>query len=417
MSLIHAGTTSTVVLKDGSVFDVAPVPMRIYASLETKAFPSFSEALQFFLSNRKVIEEKAIGNPEVQKLERQLSQQKESASKAKEEADRLTAAAESLYGAYGEVTALLAGLAAKGDKIDWGELKDFAKTMAPVESIDPQKKTVKVKVDGRSVQLEFTRSLEENATLLYARAKEAREKQGRSEELADATGKKIAELREKDARLALKERQTAKKSKEFWFEAYKWFVTSGGHLVLAGRDARTNDQLVKKHLTSQDRYAHADVHGAPSVVLKEGASASEAELREACIFALSHSKAWNAGIREGSAYWVLPDQVSKTPEAGEFVPRGAFIIRGKRNYEHHIQLELALGEVQYEGARKIMCGPRAAIEGRSDRYVVMAPGEKDRSGVSSFLARELSVPEEEVSRVMPPGEIEILQTHGLRNPE
>jgi hypothetical protein len=182
--------------------------------------------------------------------------------------------------------------------------------------------------------------------------------------------------------------------------------------VLAGRDARTNDQVVKKHLTSADRYAHADVHGAPSVVIKEGSSATEDELAEACAFALAHSKAWNAGIREGSAYWVLPDQVSKTPEAGEFVPRGAFIIRGRRNYVHHIQMELAVGEVEVQGARKVMCGPRSAFAG-SKRYMVIAPGDMARSKLSASLSKELGVPEEEVSRVLPPGDVEVKERTGL----
>jgi len=182
--------------------------------------------------------------------------------------------------------------------------------------------------------------------------------------------------------------------------------------VLAGKDARTNDQLVKKHLTSADRYAHADVHGAPSVVIKDGANASPEELREACLFALGHSKAWNAGAREGSAYWVLPDQVSKTPNPGEFVPRGAFIIRGKRNYEHHLPLELAIGEIEHQGARKVMCGPRSTLSG-SSKLVVISPGDLKRSRLSSTLAKTLKVPEEEVSKIMPPGDIQIVEEVGL----
>jgi hypothetical protein len=148
------------------------------------------------------------------------------------------------------------------------------------------------------------------------------------------------------------------------------------------------------------------------VVIKDGANASPEELREACQFALGHSKAWNAGAREGSAYWVLPDQVSKTPNPGEFVPRGAFIIRGKRNYEHHLPLELAIGEIEHEGARKVMCGPRSAMTG-SKKMVVIAPGDLKRSRLSSTLAKTLKVPEEEVSRVMPPGDVQIVEEIGL----
>src|SRR5207244_11068562 len=117
-----------------------------------------------------------------------------------------------------------------------------------------------------------------------------------------------------------------------WFEAYRWTISSACHLIRGGRDARTNDQLVKKHLKEGDRYAHADVHGAPSTVIKDGAKANDVTLREACEFALAYSKAWSSGLSSGSAYWVLPEQVSKQAESGEFLPRGAFVIREQRKY-------------------------------------------------------------------------------------
>ncbi len=404
---------ATAVLEQESAVDVTPLPLHIHQDLGRQQFPTFSAALQFFLEHRKVAEKVALGNPEVQRLERQLQQQRDTAEKGRIESERLTRAAEGLYTAYNDVTSTLAAIKRNADKTDWDELRGFASTLAMVESIDPQRKKVKVKLPEMTVDLDYARSIDDNANVLYSKAKEAREKQNRSLELVRATEVRINDLRAKDTKAALVEKTTVKKTKEFWFEAYKWFITSGGHLVVAGRDVRTNDQVVKKHLKLPDRYAHADVHGAPSVVIKDGSTASEQELREACIFALTHSKAWNAGVQEGSAYWVLPDQVSKTPDAGAFVPRGAFIIRGKRNYEHHISLELAIGEIEHEGARKIMCAPRTAIEARSKRYLLIAPGEMARSRFSSTLSKELGVPEEEVSRILPPGDVKILESHGL----
>lgn len=404
---------ATAVLEAESAIDVTPLPLHIHQDQGSQQFPSFSTALQFFLEHRKVAEKVALGNPEVQKLERQLQQQRDTAKRGGEESERLTHAAEALYTAYSEYNSMLSTIRKNADKTDWEELRRFASTVPMVESIDPQKKKVRVRLADVVADLDYLRSLDDNANLLYSKAKEAREKQNRSKELVVATEKRIEDLRAKDTKAAMVEKTTVKKTKEFWFEAYKWFITSGGHLIVAGRDVRTNDQVVKKHLKLPDRYAHADVHGAPSVVIKDGSTANEQELREACIFALAHSKAWNAGVQEGSAYWVLPDQVSKTPEAGAFVPRGAFIIRGKRNYEHHISLELAIGEIEHEKARKIMCAPRTSMEARSKRYLLLAPGDMARSKLSSSLAKELGVPEEEVSRILPPGDVKILESHGL----
>src|SRR5437899_2382396 len=207
-------------------------------------------------------------------------------------------------------------------------------------------------------------------------------------------------------------RPRIKSTKAMWFEAYRWTISSEEFLILGGRDARTNDQLVKKHLKEGDRYAHADVHGAPSTLIKEGARASDVTLREACEFALAYSKAWSAGLASGSAYWVLPEQVSKQAESGEFLPRGAFVSRGKRNYIHDLPVRIAVGEVEVEGHRKIMGGPVTAVARRSARYVVLAPGKGDREAITRKLASIFGVPIEEIARAMPPGSVEIIEQHG-----
>ena len=137
--------------------------------------------------------------------------------------------------------------------------------------------------------------------------------------------------------------------------------------MLAGRDARGNDQVVKKHLSSKDRYAHADVHGAPSTILKEGGTATDDELRELCLFALAHSKAWNAGVSEGTAYWVEPDQVTKTPDAGEFVPRGGFVIRRQAQLRAPLPLELAVGRDHVRG------GPGRSCRAQAERRKACPP--------------------------------------------
>jgi hypothetical protein len=136
-------------------------------------------------------------------------------------------------------------------------------------------------------------------------------------------------------------------------------------------------------------------------------------LREACEFALLYSKAWSAGLASGSAYWVLPEQVSKQAESGEFLPRGAFVIRGRRNYLHDLPIRMGIGEVEVEGHRKIMGGPVSAVAARASRYVVLAPGTGDREATAKRLAAAFQVPIEEIGRVMPPGGVEIVERHGI----
>lgn len=81
----------------------------------------------------------------------------------------------------------------------------------------------------------------------------------------------------------------------------------------------------------KDIYIHADMYGAPSTVIRneDNAEITEEEITEAAAFAVSFSRAWQNGLTSGSAYWVSPLQVSKTPESGQYVRKGSWIVRGK----------------------------------------------------------------------------------------
>ena len=207
--------------------------------------------------------------------------------------------------------------------------------------------------------LDFRKSVSENAEQIYGESKKLQEKLKGAEEAVVQTKHELETLKETE--LLSRKKKKVKHEKQWWFERFRWFVSTEGNLVVAGRDASSNDLVVKKYLSDGDRYAHADIHGAPSCVIKgkgvndEKLPISEKTLEEACLFAASYSRAWNQ-FGEASAYWVLPEQVSKTPESGEYVPKGAFIIRGKRNYDR-CKLEVAVGLVLTGEEEKLMGGP------------------------------------------------------------
>jgi len=135
-------------------------------------------------------------------------------------------------------------------------------------------------------------------------------------------------------------------------------------------------------------------------------------LEEAGQFAVAFSRLWTSGTARGEAYWVLPSQVSRTPEAGEHLARGAFIIRGKRTFLR-AQLQAAVGETEVEGHRKIMGGPTAAVTARCPRHVVLEPGDVDANAIATRLARFFAVPLEEVQRVLPPGPCRVVRAVGI----
>jgi predicted ribosome quality control (RQC) complex YloA/Tae2 family protein len=400
------------VLENGKAVDVTPIPLLQYADRTVREHPSFSDAIHEYVSNR----EPSVGtqeDPETQRLRRQMEQQRAAVEAQLNEAKDFSDQAEAIYSDYMGTEELLKKLKEAANGLNWEKAREALSKLPGLVKIKPEEHSVTAIISGKEVTLDYTLGVEGNANALYQEGKERKDKASGAQQALKETELKLQHKIKEGESQKKEAKKAVRKTKEFWFERYKWFVTSGGKLVLGGRDAHSNDQLVKKHLKTTERFAHADVHGAPSVVVLNGAEADEQEMIEACTFALAHSKAWMAGASEGTAYWVLPDQVSKMAQAGEFVPRGAFVIRGKRNYEYHLPLELAVGEIIYEGERKIMCGPVPAVEAHSSRYVVIQPSRKTKGKTASILSKMFEVPEEEISRILPPGDAEVVRTEGI----
>ncbi|KAI8958593.1 hypothetical protein F5Y11DRAFT_32364 [Daldinia sp. FL1419] len=135
--------------------------------------------------------------------------------------------------------------------------------------------------------------------------------------------------------------------KQLWFEKFIWFISSDGYLVLGGKDAQQNEMLYRRYLKKGDIYVHADLHGAPSVIIKNSPSTPDAPippstLSQAGSLAVCASSAWDSKAGMG-AWWVNADQVSKSAPTGEFLGTGSFMVRGKKNFLPPAQLILGLG--------------------------------------------------------------------------
>lgn len=135
--------------------------------------------------------------------------------------------------------------------------------------------------------------------------------------------------------------------KQLWFEKFTWFISSDGYLVLGGKDAQQNEMLYRRYLKKGDVYVHADLHGAPSVIIINSPSTPDAPippstLSQAGSLAVCASSAWDSKAGMG-AWWVNADQVSKSAPTGEFLGTGSFMVRGKKNFLPPAQLLLGFG--------------------------------------------------------------------------
>ena len=396
-------------LEDKRPIGFSFMPLPRYKEAELLRFSTMSEAVEQFYNNADLeihVEEPVEDN----RLLRQLEHQKSALSFFHEEEKNARKAAEAIYANYSTLQPLLSGISeARKRDYDWVDIKEEIVSREGVLDLDPAESVLHVSISSEdenvNVQMDINISIEENASRYYDRAKKAKEKAEGAENAIEDTKKAIASH---ESRNRKKEKEKEAR-KTFWFERYKWFITSEENLVIAGRDVQSNDRVVKRHMKENDRYVHADVHGAPSVLVKDiGNGIGEKSLEEACNFAFLHSKAWNAGIGHGEAYWVLPDQVSKTPNPGEFLPKGAFVIRGKRNYVKGIQLQAVLHFQEWQGVRVLMCSP-SPKEGVNPPYAIIEPGDMKKNIVSKTLSPIFGVAMDEIMRLLPPGNARIME--------
>jgi hypothetical protein len=211
---------------------------------------------------------------------------------------------------------------------------------------------------------------------------------------AEAEIKKIEEVshglasRLKRARKAIPKPtvQVVRRETKEWYQKFRWFITSEGKLAIGGRDAQSNTILVKKHMGEDDVAYHADLFGSPFFILKEGKTQTEAEVRQMGQATASFSSAWKTGLSAADAYWVGPDQVSGSAPSGEYLARGSFVIRGKKNFVTKNPVELAVG---MDAGGRIVSGPEEALMKQSSAYLVIIPNREKASDTAKKVLFEL----------------------------
>jgi len=409
------------VKKDNRIVDVLPFEFKIYFDHSFEEIDSFSRALDVFIDTEK--EEKQeinIKDKKIERLQRQLLQQQDSVADLEKRIDERKLEGDLIYlnfqqcdSLLNEITEIL-GHKDKDKEIEQTNKKELVKEFDPLSD----KLVVLLQdTEGKSyeVDLDFRVNVAENANKKYDESKKLKDKLAGTLESIEKTKNMIASVEKQSFREEKKKEKEY--GKKFWFEDFRWFISSDGNVVVGGRDAGSNDKVVKKYLKEGDRYAHADIHGASSCVIKsrnvndEVVQISDKTLEEACLFASVYSRAWKQ-FAEAQAYWVNPEQVSKTPESGDFLPRGTFIIRGKRNY-CRCRLEMAVGVVTINGTRKIMGGPIEAVKKMSDKYIVLVPGDMKKSVITNKLSKVFDVSTDMIDKVLPPGDLNIVKTVGF----
>ena len=154
---------------------------------------------------------------------------------------------------------------------------------------------------------------------------------------------------------------------------------------------------MKKYIEPRDFIFHTEMAGSPFFVLKDGADADEKEWEEVAIATASYSRAWREGLSSTDSYCVRPEQVSKTAPSGEYIGKGAWMIRGKKNIFKDVKLELAIGVTR---ENKIIGGPVLAIAKKTIKYAIVKPGWNKKSETAKNIIEKLEIDKNSLDVIM-----------------
>lgn len=350
-------------------------PIR-FGNEEEGSFDSFNAALAAFYPLAPPVK-KQEEKKRVSREDRIRHQQEEAIEKFKKNITRNEELAALIYEHYGFVSEIITTLSKASESRSWQDIEEILKK----DTTGSGKKIIRVFPADAAVELDLSRpvkifvheSIDQNAGRYYDQVKKFKKK---------LTGAKAA--MEREVQQVRTRKVQYQRPKKRWFDRFRWFYTSDQVLVIGGRDAGQNEELIRKYLEGGDTFVHADVHGASVVVVKGKTDAME----EVAQFAAVYSGAWRAGLASADVYAARPDQVSKTAESGEYLSRGSFVVRGERQWYRDVPLEVVIG-LQKTPLTRIIGGPASSITRICDLYVALRPGTFEPNDIAKKVVRSL----------------------------
>lgn len=399
------------VMQDNVAVDASPVPLQSLGSVEPA--DSYMEAVDTVLSNYLKNAGESIKSEEfdskIGELERALEEQDKAREMLIEKSKFMR-----------EFAGLLTDLTRSGvSNITDPPAKELVTKDAV--TLEDERGSMMLNIMDEKFTIKNTK-IPSIASMIYSRAKEL--ENGLSS-LGSAKSKLMRELEKAKQQSEIAKQKVKVKQQESkeWYERYRWFFTTDGLLAVGGRDASSNSAVVRRHLADNDIVFHAEVHGSPFFVLKNANGDESNSINEVAEATVSFSRAWKDSLSTADAYWVHAEQVKKAAPSGQFLPKGSFVIEGKRNYIKGLELKLAIGLVKTKQSITVMCGSPVSVKKYSLVYVLIAP---DNSSVSDAakkikaefvrsvdvelteLAKDLNL--DDIIRALPSGGCKVTQT-------
>lgn len=367
---------------DGKARDVVTIPPSTPIATNMRPAHSFMAGVDEVLANE--ITEKH-GNLKTSEIDKRISVLEHDLAEQNKAKDEVISKATAIRKIAGELMAISRDGVIYN--IDDGPVREFLTANSASIIIDKGRKYLEVL--GERIPIGES-TLARISSSLYVRAKEL---ERGCISIEDAKAKLNTQLEKlKSQTIAIQDKIVIKTqiTKE-WYERYRWFNTTEGLLAIGGRDSSSNSAIIRKHLTDNDIVFHAEIHGSPFFILKNAKQTSEisSSLMEVAQATVSFSRAWKDGLSSADAYWVEPSQIKKGAPTGQFVPKGSFVIEGRRNYIKDVEIRVAVGILWSFSHYVLTCGPSNSIKKRSIVYAQLLPGGTDPNNIAKKIKTEL----------------------------
>jgi predicted ribosome quality control (RQC) complex YloA/Tae2 family protein len=355
--------------EDGNPRDVLPIPTGATATARTRKVTDYTEAVDQVLSYQIINFGQRL---KTTNIESRLSALLHDISEQDRAKEQVIVKAHTIR----KVARELMSIPYEGQDIE--PYEPFTKLIQEkLVNVFNYKGTRYLEVAGEDI--EFQRNPARMSSMLFQRAKDLDRGLSSIDEARSRLVVQIDKLRRQVNSIESKGPAVRYVRNKEWYERYRWFITSDGLLAIGGRDASSNSAIIRKHLGEQDLVFHAEIHGSPFFILKNGHSLDNVDrsLLEVGQATVSFSRAWKDGLYGSDAYWVTPAQVKKGAPTGQFLPKGSFVIEGKRNYVKGLEIQLAIGINKQKEDFFLCCGPLQAIKASSLMYAGLLPGGHD----------------------------------------
>jgi len=202
------------------------------------------------------------------------------------------------------------------------------------------------------------------------------------------------------------------------YEKFRSFFTSNGSLVIAGKNAEQNEEVIEDYIDKDNIILHTKEPGSPFCIIKivtnkEKDKISAQDIKEAAIFCACFSQQWKKKAKEVEVHAFKPEQIFKEKKQ----KTGTFTVLGKvQKAKVKLQLGIAINpaikniEKNRKNVNELMAVPIETLKKQKIKpLIILKPGKIEKKDaalkIQLLLVKKykIGVSLDNILRIIPAG--------------